>query len=161
MNKILVVYYSYEGHTKRVAKLIQKHYDCVLLAIKPKKEMTSKGFGKYFWGGAQVYMRKIPKLEPFDVNFDLYDTIFIGTPIWAWTITPPVKSFLMEHLFTGKNVYVFYTHEGGPGKVENVVKKLLNDNDLVGSKGFLNAKGSEDQTESDVSHWLKEIEENR
>jgi len=158
MKKILVVYYSYEGHTARVAKLIQNYYQCDLLELKPIKEMTSKGFAKYFWGGAQVTMRKVPELVAYDLDFDRYDTIFIGTPIWAWTITPPVRSFLLKQNFHQKEVYLFFTHEGGPGRPERIVEKLLKDNKLMSFKGFLDPRNGQDSIENDVLNWLKKIQ---
>ena len=94
MTKTLVLFYSYEGSTRKIAELIASSIDADIEEIKPVKEMKSKGFAKYVWGGRQAAMRTQPKLEPLNVNLDDYDTIFLGSPVWAFTYSPPIRSLL-------------------------------------------------------------------
>ncbi len=155
MKKSLVVYYSFEGHTKHIADVIAKELNADILRIKPVEELKSKGFGKYFWGGAQVYMKKIPTLEPFDIDFDSYDSIFLGSPIWALTITPPIKSFLMGEYLKDKDVYFFYTHDGGPGKVESIVRKSIEkENRLISTQSIINKKSGIEEIDQQVISWI-------
>ncbi|MFA6529068.1 MAG: flavodoxin [Candidatus Gracilibacteria bacterium] len=91
----LVVFYSFEGSTKLLAKAIAETIEADILELKPKKEtVKSHGFAKYFWGGKQVLFKQKPVLEKFDKNPDDYDVIFLGTPVWSWTYTPAMRSFL-------------------------------------------------------------------
>lgn len=155
MKKILVVYYSYEGHTEHVAYVIAQELSADVLQIKPIKEMSTKGFGKYLWGGSQVYMKKIPKLEPIRVDFSKYDTIFVGSPIWAWSLTPPIKSFILNDYLIDKDLYFFYTHEGGPGKVEKSFKIMVEKkNRFLGTCGFIPPKNNFDLINQQVYDWL-------
>ena len=57
MEKI-VIFYSFEGNTKLIAENIAKTIGADLLELKLKKEMKSKGFMKYFWGGKAAIMKK-------------------------------------------------------------------------------------------------------
>ncbi|MBN2899913.1 MAG: hypothetical protein JXO44_14180 [Clostridia bacterium] len=43
------------------------------------KEIASKGFGKFLWGGRQVVMGKTPEIEPLASDFSTYDLIFYST----------------------------------------------------------------------------------
>ena len=55
--KTLIVYYSYEGNTKIIAETIGKSIEADIMELKPEKEMTSKGFMKYVWGGRAAVMK--------------------------------------------------------------------------------------------------------
>ena len=48
--KKLVVFYSYEGNTKFIAKTIAESINEDILELKPVKDMDSKGFMKFIWG---------------------------------------------------------------------------------------------------------------
>ena len=156
MKKSLILYYSYEGNTKKVAEIIQKRIGSDIESIKPVKDMETKGFGKYFWGGAKVVMHKKPELVPIQSDIDSYDTLWIGTPVWAWTITPPILSLISFDLIKNKKIYFFYTHEGGPGKIEEKFQKLLNpSNHLISSKGIDRAKLSAEDIEKEIKEWMQ------
>ena len=95
--KSLVIFYSFEGNTKLMAENIAQTAEADVLELKPKKEIQSKGFMKYFWGGKAAMMKEKPELLPFDKNIQDYDLIFIGTPVWAWTYSPPLNSFFSSY----------------------------------------------------------------
>ena len=156
MDKSFILYYSYEGNTKKVAEMIQKQLGCAIESIKPVKDMETKGFGKYFWGGAKVVMHKKPELVPIQSDIESYDTLFIGTPVWAWTITPPILSLIRSDLIKNKEIYFFYTHEGGPGKIEEKFHKLLDpSNHLISSIGIDREKLDVENIEKEIIKWMQ------
>ncbi|MBU1094343.1 MAG: flavodoxin [Firmicutes bacterium] len=158
MSKILVVYYSFEGTTELVANSIAKLTNGDLLNIKPVNELKSKGFSKYFWGGSQVFMKKSPSLIDFDLDINLYDTIFIGTPIWAGTYAPPIKSFFAIDDLKGKQIYFFYTHDGGPGKVEKHAKAAIEVNNMfAGTLGLLSVKKNLESNMEIIKSWISSL----
>ena len=158
MNKSLVLYYSYEGNTKTVANFIRDRLGCDIESIKPVNEMESKGFGKYFWGGAKVVMHRKPNLITIQSDVPSYDTLLIGTPVWAWTITPPILTLISSDLIRDKQIYFFYTHDGGPGQIEHKFAKLLHPSNVVkSSKGFKCVKNHIEETKSAVDLWLSSI----
>ena len=129
--KALVVYYSLEGNTALIADTIRETLMIPAMRIQPVKELSSTGFRKYVWGGSQVIMGFKPKLEPIAVDFQEFDVIFLGSPIWAGTFAPPIKTLLEEGYFTNKKVYYFYTHEGDHSALQGVPKRaFLNTTDL-------------------------------
>jgi len=155
MSKVLVIYYSFEGTTEIIAHAIAKETNGDLLSIKPLNELKSTGFSKYLWGGSQVFMKKKPELVEFEKDLKDYDTIYIGTPIWAGTFAPPIKTlFENEHLIH-KNIYFFYTHDGGPGRVEKFARlSIKSNNTFCGSKGFLTVKKDLDLNLLEVKNWI-------
>jgi len=159
--KKLVAFYSYEGNTKLIAETIAKAIDADLLEIKPKKEMSSKGFMKFMWGGSQVYMKKKPELKPFENNLDEYDLILIGTPVWAWTHSPTIKTFMEEHLPSGKKMAFFCCHEGNPGKTFEKMTEMAKGNEVLGSMEFFAPlKKDKEKALQSAKNWALSIAPN-
>lgn len=92
--KTLILYYSFEGNTEYVATKLASYLDADFQKVVPVKELKSKGFSKYIWGGRQAFMKeKKPAIAPLEKNYKDYDLILIGTPIWAFTYAPPIRTF--------------------------------------------------------------------
>ncbi len=134
--KKLVIYYSFEGNTKLMAESIAKAADAELLQLKPKKEIKSKGFMKYVWGGKAAMMKEKPKLLPLDKNQEDYDLIFIGTPVWAWSCAPPMNSFLFSYPIVDKKIALFCCHGGNKGNIFEKMRELLVGNEFIGEIDF-------------------------
>ena len=136
-NKVLIIFYSFEGNTKLIAENIAKEINSDILELKPVKEVKTKGFMKFFWGGKQAMMNEKPELQPMDKNPADYDIIFIGTPVWAWGPSPPLKTFFDTQKISGKKIALFCCHGGGKGKTLEKMKKALGfDNEFIGQIDF-------------------------
>ena len=136
----LIVYYSYEGNTEFIARTISTVLDADIIRLTPKKEMDSAGFAKYFWGGKEVVQKKKPELQPYDKDPNNYDLIVIGTPVWAFTFTPSIRSFLANHQFHNKKIALFCCHQGMPGKCLANMERELKDNNVIGKIDFFKPK---------------------
>lgn len=112
--KTAVVYYSMSGNTRQTAEKIAAALGADLIRIEPVKEYPSKGFKKFLWGGKSAVMGDTPALQPYRFDGD-YDTVIIGTPLWAGTMTPPIRSFIMENKekLSGKSIAAFVCCAGG------------------------------------------------
>ena len=127
--KSLVVYYSYSGNTEKVAKILvdflkDKDFMVDTLRLKPKNER-----GSFFLQCLEALRGKRAVLSG-DLNFDLagYDLVCIGSPVWAFSPTPAVNTYLDKLLnAAGKDAIVFTTYGSGAGveKCINNVKKRL------------------------------------
>ena len=87
------------------------------------KEYPSKGARKFIWGGMKAVMGEKPKLQPYRFDGD-YDTVVFGTPVWASSFTPPIRTFIEENrdALKGKRVAVFVCYAGGGA--EKAIAKL-------------------------------------
>lgn len=156
--KILVMYYSFEGNTKKIAELIGNCIGADVEEIKPKQELKSRGFLKYLWGGRQVIMGTKPELMPINKDINDYDLVFVGTPIWAGTYAPPIKTLIEEGYIKNKKIAYFYTHEGGHGKaVEKAKMSIEVSNLFIGAKDFRSHGTDFEQQEETVKKWANEI----
>ena len=93
------------------------------------------------------------------LNLSDYDTIFIGYPIWWEDVPMIINTFLEKYDFSGKNIYLFNTHEGSgnSGTYTNIKFKLSTAN--VNTEGFvIQGKEAREETSKDeVKKWLKQI----
>jgi flavodoxin len=157
--KKLVVFYSFEGNTRFVAETIAGKVGADLLELRPQKEISTHGFMKYFWGGRQATMKKKPELLPIDKDPDDYDLIYLGTPVWAFTFAPPLRTFLTGHPPVRKQIALFCCYEGGLGKTFENFRMLLNDNEILSEKTFLHPLRQKDQTQAQAEQWAGEVAE--
>ena len=98
--KKAIIYYSMSGNTDYVANYIAEKTNSDLIRIEPKKEYPNKGFIKFLWGGKSAIMGETPPLEKYEFDSDLYDYLVIGTPVWASSFTPPIRTFSISTICT-------------------------------------------------------------
>jgi len=151
--KKLVVFYSYEGNTRLIAHTIAQVLGADVLECKPVKDISSKSFMKYMWGGRQVIFKRKPALEPLEKSPHDYDTIIIGTPVWAYDMAPAILSFLTQFPLKNKNIVLFCCHEGAKGKSLEHMKELLSKNTILGENDFLNVIKNKQNNIEKATQW--------
>jgi len=110
--KILIAYYSHSGNTKAVAEKIQSLIGGDLFEIVPVNRYPED----YNTIVNQAKLEKQNDIRPeieSSGNVKDYDTIYIGTPVWWYTMASPVRTFIAENDFSGKTIIPFCTHGGG------------------------------------------------
>lgn len=140
--KTIVVCYSLTGNTSLVARMIAERLGADTIMLKPEREIPEKGFGKYFQGGKSVLFHEKPKLLNEKIDLDGYDTIVVGTPVWAGSFTPPVYTFLSENAVKDKSVYLFATYSPGSNaeKCFAGMKENISRSRVKGTAGFEDVK---------------------
>ena len=131
--KTIIVYYSLDGNTKRAAKELAEKIGADTCEILPVKPLPSKGkpsFGTIMKGGGQVTFGLCPKLREFPLDLALYDSIILGTPVWAGRCAAPVTSFLKKycpkHALTDKMTAAFtLSGSGDDTRCVRQLRKLL------------------------------------
>lgn len=113
--KTLILYYSYQGNTKRIAELIRKEIGGDLARIETVVPYSGTYDQVVDQGQDEVNRGYMPELQPLSVHFEDYDRVVLGTPVWWYTFAPAVKTFLANHDFSGKTVYPFATNGGWIG----------------------------------------------
>ena len=115
------------GNTRMTAEKIADKLSADLIEIQPEKEYPSKGFRKFIWGGKSAVMGDKPMLQPY--SFDgSYDRVIFGSPVWASSFAPPIRSFIEENreALKGKRIGVFFCFSGGGAdKAAEKLKKFL------------------------------------
>lgn len=158
-SKVLVAYYSAQGHTDNVAKQIAKNLNADIFVIEPKEEYSSEDLN-YNDSNSRVSKEhndeslKNVELKTTAVNnFDSYDTVLIGYPIWWGIAAWPVNTFVKENDFTGKTVIPFCTSASSSlGNSGKNLKELANGGNWLDGHRF-----SSNASESEIKEWTDKI----
>lgn len=116
--KVLISYYSFTGHTRALAYklsdyLQERENSVELQEIKPENE-TQK-----FLSQALSAFIKRNVILPSNLKYDFsgYDIIFLGSPVWAFSPSPAIRSYLLNcKNLKGKFFYLFVTYGSGVGR---------------------------------------------
>ncbi len=157
--KILVAYYSATGSTERVAKEIANNLNADIFEIEPKEEYTSEDLN---WSNNNSRVSKEHNDESLrDIelvttkvdNFDSYDTILIGYPIWWGIAAWPIDNFVKDNDFTGKTVIPFCTSaSSGLGQSGKLLEDISNGGNWQEGHRF-----SSSVSTSDIKLWTDSL----
>ncbi len=111
--KILVAYFSYQGHTANVAREIAAQTGGDLFEIKPSTPYP--GYDECLdVAKAEKNNNARPNIDGRVENMADYDVVFVGYPIWWYDAPMIVLTFLESYDFSGKTVIPFATSGGSP-----------------------------------------------
>ncbi len=170
--KILIAYFSRtgenynvgtisEGNTAKLAKEIAAQTGADLFEIVPVNEYPESYDETLDIATQEKAGDERPEIKDTIENFDDYDTVFLGYPIWWGDMPMILYTFMESYDFTGKTVIPFNTHEGsGQAGTQKTIESKLEGADVL--KGFA-MQGSEaqelkyDGTNESVQNWLDEL----
>lgn len=154
--KTLVVYYSASGNTERVAKDIAEAAGADLFEIVPTEVYTSEDLN---WTNPDSRvsrehddesLRDVPLTTTEVADWDSYDTVFIGYPIWWGIAAWPVDTFVKNNDFTGKTVIPFATSSSSSmGQSGTLLSEMAGTGDWQDGQRF-----SSGASQSDVADWV-------
>ena len=154
--KTLVVYYSASGNTERVAKDIAEAAGADLFEIVPTEVYTSDDLD---WTNPDSRvsrehddesLRDVPLTTTEVPDWDSYDTVFIGYPIWWGIAAWPVDTFVKSNDFTGKTVIPFATSSSsGMGQSGSLLADMAGTGEWQEGQRFSSGVSSDD-----VQSWV-------
>ena len=154
--KTLVVYYSASGNTERVAKDIAEAAGADLFEIVPTEVYTSEDLN---WTNSDSRvsrehddesLRDVPLTTTEVPDWDSYDTVFIGYPIWWGIAAWPVDTFVKNNDFTGKTVIPFATSSSsGMGQSGSLLADMAGTGEWQEGQRFSSGASSDD-----VQSWV-------
>ena len=156
--KSLVIYFSTYGSTKKFAKEIAKQTGSDIKRIEPViqyDENTAhyEELAQYAKKEHDENMR--PEIKNIDeINIEDYDTIFIGYPMWWYTMPMIMYTFFDYFDFSGKTIIPFNTHEGSrDGGTYKTVKELEPNANVLEGLPIRGFDFDHDQSQT-ISNWL-------
>ncbi len=111
--EMLIVYYSYSGNTRKVARAIHGSIGGDLFEVEPLESYPGNYNAVVEQARKELHSGYRPELKTVVGDISRYDTIFVGSPNWWHTIAPPLITFLSETDLSGKTIIPFITHGGG------------------------------------------------
>lgn len=158
--KTLVVYYSATENTKKAAEHIASVTGGDLFELVPVKPYSREDLNWNDENSRVVYEyehpaeRKVALTTVTVDNFDKYDTVFIGYPIWWGIAAWPVNGFIETNDFTAKTVIPFCTSaSSGLGDSGKLLKEAAGTGNWLEGKRF-----SSGVSETEVSEWIQNLD---
>lgn len=154
--KILIAYFSYEGHTRGIAEKIQRITGGDLFEIHPEQAYSTDYDTTERQARQEVKNGFRPVLAEQPQDMAQYDIVFIGTPNWFNKIAPAVASFLAENDFYGKTVVPFCTHGGnGAARVAADLRNYLPNAQITECLDILEDGGR--SADAKIQEWIERI----
>lgn len=158
-SNVLVVYYSATGNTAQVAQYIADSTGGDLFEIQPVDPYTSDDLNwtddnsRVSQEHADESLRDVELVADTVDNWDQYDTVFIGYPIWWGIAAWPVDGFVEANDFSGKTVIPFCTSSSsGLGQSGQLLADMAGTGDWQEGQRFRSGASQED-----VQSWIDEL----
>lgn len=157
--KTLVVYFSATGNTEEAANAVAQLTGGDLFELEPADPYTDDDLD-WTVEGSRVNvehedesLRNIELVADTVDDWDSYDTVFIGYPIWWGIAAWPVNTFVEANDFTGKTVIPFCTSaSSGLGQSGELLANLAGTGDWQEGQRFGSSVSQED-----VQEWLDSL----
>lgn len=108
--KALVVFYSRTGNTKKVGESIASGLKCDIEEIIDMKDRS--GILGYMLAGMDSSLKRSSAIKDIQRDAASYDIVIIGSPVWAWNVPAPLRSYLSEEKDNFRKVAFFCTMDG-------------------------------------------------
>lgn len=175
-NKVVVVYFSATGNTKKVSEKIAKIFNCDTIAIEPVVPYSHEDLTSY---DLNTRPQKESRYNPFEppaepeenveviddgeikslpaikeVNLNEYNTIFLGYPIWFGDAPRVVYTFINETNLNDKVIIPFCTsdNDGISPSDQNLANFASNS-----VKFTLGKKFEKDSSEKEIKEFFKKV----
>lgn len=153
--KSIIVYYSWAGHTKAMANIIQQLTGADLLEIQPKNPYSKNYNECVNLAKKEIREGYLPPIQNIACDFIKYDVVFVGTPIWWGTMAPPLATFLHENKLDGKTIMPFTTHGGGgKGHSDKDLERLCPGSMVISM--YTTYEGGGRNAETEIETWLRQ-----
>lgn len=144
MNSIVVYFSAETGTTKRVAENLAGSIPADIYEIKPKKPYAQADL-KWTNPLARCNREKIGKkdvpLEGSVPDWEKYDTVYLGFPIWYYGAPNVINTFCRGFDWSGKSVYIFATSgSSGIGKTAEKLEPFIKGGKIIDAKRVSSAE---------------------
>ena len=153
-SKILVAYFSWGGTTQRMAQEIVRQTGADIFRIEPVVPYPTDYTKCTEMAQEEKNNNARPTIADEVKNWEQYDTVFIGCPVWWWTTPMIICTFAESYDFEGKTVVPFCTY-ASTYRNETLARivELTPDADHLTGEGLTSGRINE----QNISSWLKEI----
>jgi flavodoxin len=127
--KSLVVYYSKTGVTRKAAVAISRMLGADIEEIIDLKDRG--GIIGWLMGGMDSCLKNLTEIKRPRKDPSKYKYVVIGTPVWSFTVTPAVRTYIAKRCRRLKKVAFFCTNDGSPGNTFKTMKGLCEKNPVA------------------------------
>ncbi len=147
--RILVAFYSRDGHTKRAAEMIADALNADVDKIEDKKPRG--GIIGFLISGYDATLEKITDID-FSKNPADYDVVILGGPVWNGRVSPAVRTYLLKNRDSIKKAAFFATYAGRKGKCLSQMREIYN-GEVVAEEIILR-----NRIEKEIKQFIEKLE---
>ena len=159
-SRVLVAYFSGSGNTQAVAQSIAQALDADLFEMTPVDPYTDADLN-WTVSDSRVNrehedeaLRDVELVEDTVSNWEDYDTVLIGYPIWWGIAAWPVNRFVTSNDFSGKTVIPFCTStSSGLGQSGELLAEMAGTGTWLEGRRF-----SQRPAPSEIQSWVDELD---
>lgn len=153
--KTLVVYYTRTGNSKFAAETIAAELGADVEEVVDLK--NRQGRLAYMSCGRDAMKGSETEIAQTNKNPADYDFIVIAQPVWAWSPTPAIRTYMNRNDLSGKKVVLFYSGDNLGQDLEKT-KALMPNSTLVGQLA-LNEKifRDKEETKKKIVEWCNTL----
>jgi len=120
---VLVAYYSRTGNTRRVAEAIAKSLEAEIEEIRDRESRL--GVIGFLRSGYEALRKRPAAIQPLKKNPEKYDVVVVGSPVWAGSLSSPVRAYLIMNGHRIKKAALFATYGVSEGRIFKQMEELL------------------------------------
>ena len=129
MGKILLVFYSRDGATKKVAEAIARELRCEMEEL--VDYANREGIFGYLRSGFEAALRRKAHIKPIQHDPARYETVIVGTPVWANNMAPAVRTFLSDQANKIRRIVFFCTCDNSARKAFSEMERVAHKRPII------------------------------
>lgn len=107
--RLLVVFYSRTGTTRRVAETLSETLRCDIEEIFDEK--SREGILGWLRAGRDAGASSLTEIKEIENDPASYDVVIIGTPVWNGTVSTPIRTYIHQQKGSFKRLAFFLTQD--------------------------------------------------
>lgn len=136
-SRTAVVYFSRSGNTALAARHLAKRLDAQLFPLEATDYQLGLGGLAHAVKDANTRRTNpemLPDITPHTIDLTPFDTVWLGSPVWLYSPSPPIWAFVEHNRFDGQRVVLFNTYNSHIG--EDYIAQLKAKVMARGAKSF-------------------------
>ncbi len=110
--------------------------------------------------GKDASRKSLTEIAPTKKQPADYDLVVLGTPIWAWSPTPAIRTYISQNNnLSGKKVAIFYTFDNDMKQAAEKTRGLLPNATIISELPLANSSGKKEETEKKIADWCRSLKD--
>lgn len=165
--KTLIVYYSFTNNVHAIVEDLRTQISADVIRVEPAEKGIDYAANNYAVGSSQIQAIRdnpgsassYPAIDPVDVDFGQYGTVFVATPLWWSNMAAPMQSFLFAHgaEMAGKRIgLIVSSASSGISGVESDSRRLIPDGNFMSQSLWIRSSQTSG-CHSMTANWLEKM----
>ena len=161
MDKILVIYYSFTGNSKKVAEYVKDKLNADILELEPEDPFSSD-YDEVVREWQNNDLKRDVKIKPIKMDLSKYKKVVLITGTWWYGIIPVMKKFLKDYDLSNKDIIVASSNAGWIGHCFKDYETLLPNSNIKGKLDlvFSAEEGKRNKmltSYEDINSWIENL----